>query len=121
MFDCDKCGLCCIGLNKHELMKDMHNGDGICKHLDLDTRLCRIYDERPIYCRVEEYYDEHLSDEMEKETFMQLNYEACELKKKELAECGGDIYQMISVTPDLDNEDGKIIRDSFEKAIQEEK
>lgn len=119
MFDCDKCGLCCIGLNKSELTKHMHNGDGICKHLDLDTMLCRIYEERPIFCRVEEYYDKYLKDKMEKETFLRLNAEACELKKQELIDCGGDIYKMVSLIPDMEGENRNIVSESLENAFKE--
>ncbi|WMC93269.1 YkgJ family cysteine cluster protein [Kineothrix sp. MB12-C1] len=115
MFNCDKCGLCCIGLNKSEVTAYLHDGDGICRNLDLDTMLCRIYEERPIFCDIERYYEELLKDQMDKEEFFRLNAEACDLKKKEWEECGRDIYKMTSRIPDLDEEKEKIIRASLEK------
>ncbi len=120
MFDCDKCGLCCIGLDRNEITAQLHDGDGICRHLDMETMFCRIYENRPIFCNIEGYYDEFLKDEMEKEEFLRLNYEACRLKKQEWEECGKDIRRMISRIPQLDEENEKIIRASLEKAEQKE-
>ena len=119
MFNCDKCGLCCIGLNKSDAAADMHNGDGICKYLDLDTMLCKIYEERPILCRVEDYYDKYLADKMDREEFIRLNYEACELKKKEYEECGRDIHKMISKTPELDPEKEAILLESLDTVAKD--
>lgn len=82
MFQCDKCGLCCLGLDKHEETKDMHNGDGVCIHLDRKTMLCHIYENRPIFCRVDDYFEQGLAGEMSEEEFYRLNYEACEEKKR---------------------------------------
>lgn len=113
MFQCDKCGLCCIGLNRDELTADMHNGDGICKNLDMEHMLCRIYEKRPVFCRVEDFYEQHLADKMEKEEFLRLNYEACEAKKKEWEACGRDIFKMVSVVPELDSETGTILKESL--------
>lgn len=121
MFSCDKCGLCCIGLDKSEVTADLHNGDGICKYLDLDTMLCRIYEERPIFCNIERYYEELLKDKMEKEDFLRLNYEACEAKKKEWEECGRNIRKMISKIPEMDEDNERILRDSLEKVEQMDK
>lgn len=88
MFTCDKCGLCCMGLEMHEDAKDMHNGDGICYQLDRETMLCKIYDHRPIFCQVDGYYDKYLTDKMTREEYYERNREACELKKKEWREKG---------------------------------
>lgn len=116
MFNCDKCGLCCIGLNKSETTAFLHDGDGICRYLDLDTMLCTIYEKRPLVCRVDEYYDRFLADKMDREEFMRLNYEACELKKKEYEECGRDVHKMISITPEMDPEKEAILLASLEEA-----
>lgn len=116
MFECDKCGLCCIGLNKNEATAYLHDGDGICRHLDRETMLCTIYEKRPIFCRVEEYYDTYLADEMDREEFMRLNYEACQVKKREYEECGRDIHKMISMTPDIEPEQEEKILKSLKEA-----
>lgn len=119
MFECDKCGLCCIGLDKNEATADLHNGDGICKYLDLKTMLCTIYEERPIFCRVDEYFDLYLADKMDKEEFMCLNYEACQLKKKEFEECGRDIYKMVSKVPDVESKKQEVLTKSLDEALGE--
>lgn len=116
MFECDKCGLCCVGLNKTEVTAYLHKGDGICKYLDFNTMLCTIYNERPIFCRVEEYFDTYLAGKMDKEEFIQLNYEACRLKKQEYEECGRDIHKMISKIPEIDPEKKEMIIKSFQEA-----
>lgn len=120
MFECDKCGLCCIGLDKNEATAHLHNGDGICKYLNLENMLCTIYEERPIFCRVEEYFDTYLADKMDKDEFMRLNYEACQLKKQEFEECGRDIHKMISRTPKLDEEKEAMLLKSLEEATEEQ-
>ena len=49
-YPCNSCGICCTQLNKNELYKPMHNGDGICFHFCRDTNKCEIYDLRPTIC-----------------------------------------------------------------------
>lgn len=29
-FECDKCGLCCMNLNKSSLYDDLNDGTGVC-------------------------------------------------------------------------------------------
>lgn len=115
MFDCDRCGLCCVGLNKSEVTAELHNGDGICKHLDRETMLCRIYNSRPIFCRVEDYYNEFLADKLDKEEYMKMNYEACKCKKQEWEACGRDLSRMTFNVPDMGAEKEAIVRESIEK------
>lgn len=77
MFQCDKCGLCCRSLSGIDLFKDLDRGDGICIHFDEKTNLCKIYDSRPLLCKVDEYYDHYFSSLMTREEYEQLNYAAC--------------------------------------------
>lgn len=114
MFDCDKCGLCCVGLDRSEATADYHNGDGICKYLNLETMLCNIYESRPIFCRVEEYYEKYLSEQMDKAEYDRLNYAACAVKKKEYEECGRDIHKMIARLPEIDGQLKEILDNSLE-------
>ena len=51
--------------------------DGSCKYLDKNTNLCTIYNERPIYCRVDEYYDKCMAKKMSREEFYRENKEIC--------------------------------------------
>ena len=59
-----KCGACCYlapqerdlsGLNDDEraLYISMAGADGWCTNFDRETHLCKIYDERPGFCRIE--------------------------------------------------------------------
>lgn len=61
-FQCDKCGACCRLLNLFgPAYSSLDRGDGVCKYLDLDTNLCKIYETRPIICNVEQGYKEFFS------------------------------------------------------------
>ena len=77
-FPCDKCGLCCRRVNRSELA----DKDGVCKYLDETSSLCSIYERRPIFCRVDEYYERFYKDAMSLEEFYRLNLSYCrEIKK----------------------------------------
>ena len=79
MFECDKCGECCKNLDKSDIYKDLHNGDGVCFYLN--ENICSIYENRPFLCRVEEGY-EIFKIELSYEKYINLNYKYCsELKK----------------------------------------
>ena len=77
MFQCEKCGCCCQRVGEVFFARSMALPDGTCKHFDKDTNLCRIYNERPIICRVDDFYDKYLSDKMSREAFYRENKEAC--------------------------------------------
>jgi Fe-S-cluster containining protein len=53
MFPCTECGLCCKNINRNPLYASLDRGDGVCKNLVNDTS-CSIYDDRPIFCRIDE-------------------------------------------------------------------
>ena len=83
MFKCDKCGLCCSNVGSYPLYSDLDRGDGKCRHFDDKTNLCTIYENRPIKCNVDKFYELYYSEKMSKEEFYNLNYEACKkLKSK---------------------------------------
>lgn len=80
MFECDKCGMCCRNLDKSDIYKELHNGDGICKYLD--GNLCSIYDDRPLLCRIDESYEVYFKDKMSLNEYYEANYKVCsELKR----------------------------------------
>ena len=74
-FECNKCGNCCRHLDRSEIYKDLDRGDGTCKYLS--GKLCSIYSERPLICRVDESYDAFYSDVYAKDEYYKLNMEAC--------------------------------------------
>ena len=63
------------------LSAELDRGDGICKHLTADN-LCAVYNERPIFCNVDAYYEKFLSNKMSRKKFYKLNHTACERLKK---------------------------------------
>ena len=61
----ENCGACChidlkyrknlkniLSQKDIELIKNMTKKNGWCKHLDKENMKCRIYDERPHFCKV---------------------------------------------------------------------
>ena len=85
MFPCEKCGCCCRQVGKTFLGKSMALPDDSCKYLDKEKNLCTIYAERPIICRVDEWYETHLYKEMSREKYYRLNKEICsQLQAKNL-------------------------------------
>lgn len=57
---CNQCGACCRGLALGLLAGDgaaLHDGDGVCRHLDRETNRCTVYETRPACCRVTPAHD----------------------------------------------------------------
>lgn len=84
MFPCDCCG-CCRNLKKSELYAELDRGDGICRYLS--GNLCSIYEDRPLFCRVDECYDLFFSDDMTREKFYEINKAECRKLKEEEQTC----------------------------------
>ncbi len=82
MFLCEKCGMCCRMVGEVYGMYEMALPNGICKYLNCETNLCKIYNSRPIFCRVEEYYNKYLKGQMSKEYFYTINKEECRKLQK---------------------------------------
>jgi Fe-S-cluster containining protein len=83
MFECDKCGECCRRLKGISIYAELDRGDGICKYLK--GNLCSIYEDRPLFCRIDDCYTQFFKEEYTREEFYKLNYEICnKLKNKEL-------------------------------------
>ena len=80
MFICDKCGQCCRNLNNSELYSNLDRGDGVCRYLA--GNLCTIYENRPLICRIDEFYNTYLKNDISLEDYYMLNYEACRRLKK---------------------------------------
>lgn len=78
MFKCKECGSCCRNLNQNELYGSLDRGDGVCKYLSEEDDLCLIYAERPLICRVDDYYDKNLIGKLTRNEYYRLNYESCD-------------------------------------------
>lgn len=77
-FPCNSCGKCCRRVNMSDETRFLDRGDGVCKNFDEQTNLCTIYTERPLVCRVEDYYKKHLSEKIEWDEFVRINVKICE-------------------------------------------
>lgn len=82
MFPCERCGWCCRSLAGVELAKDMVLPSGVCKFLDEEKNLCRVYLTRPIFCNVDAFYEKYLADTMTRENFYLQNKKICEEFRK---------------------------------------
>ncbi len=80
MFKCDKCGQCCRNLDKSDIYRELHNGDGICIYLD--GNLCSIYENRPLLCRIDESYEVYFKDKMSLNEYYEANYKICRKLKR---------------------------------------
>lgn len=71
-----------MNLKMSELYSDLDRGDGICKHFDIETKLCLIYTNRPDKCNIDKIYDICYKEKMSREQYYELNYKACKLFKE---------------------------------------
>lgn len=82
MFVCDKCGLCCMKIGSSSIYSSLDRGDGVCKNFVSSSKLCTIYNKRPLICNVDEMYNAYFKDRMSEEEYYNLNYEACKQFKQ---------------------------------------
>ena len=85
MFPCTQCGLCCRNLDKSSVYAELNRGDGVCVHFDEASHLCGIYEQRPLLCRVDEFYEKHLSDVMTRDDYIAANLESCEALQAQMS------------------------------------
>ncbi|GAA7083427.1 YkgJ family cysteine cluster protein [Helicobacter pylori] len=48
-FPCISCGLCCKNITGIDELIEFDAGNGVCKFLDLETNLCKIYESRLLF------------------------------------------------------------------------
>ena len=56
VYKCENCGACCRFWNPAHYDANIVDEHGNCIYLDLNTNKCTIYAERPMFCRVNEWY-----------------------------------------------------------------
>ena len=61
-FPCNRCGICCRNVHLSKETAFLNRSDGVCINFDELTHLCKIYENRPLVCRIREYYLENLSN-----------------------------------------------------------
>jgi hypothetical protein len=82
MFSCDKCGICCCNLKNSDIYGDLDRGDGICMYYDEVTKLCEIYAQRPVKCRIDDMYYKYYKEVMSIDEYYKINYDACKILKE---------------------------------------
>lgn len=76
-FPCTACGQCCRRVYLSEKTAYLNRGDGVCQYFNEENNLCSIYENRPLICRVDDYYQAHFSQMISWDDFVQLNMEIC--------------------------------------------
>ncbi|WP_240996189.1 YkgJ family cysteine cluster protein [Pseudomonas viridiflava] len=77
MFPCTKCGLCCKNLDKSSIYSGLDRGDGTCVNFDSASNLCKIYEDRPLICKIDAYYERYLSASMTRNEYIAVNIQSC--------------------------------------------
>ena len=81
-FPCTKCGQCCMNISKVEQLIDDHSGNGICIFYRENVG-CKIYQNRPDVCRIDEGYIKFFSSHMSIQEFYQKNAQVCNQLQEE--------------------------------------
>lgn len=76
-YPCSGCGLCCMNIGAIKQLREFDLGNGVCKHYNIVTKECNIYDARPTICRVDEMFEKVYKKEYTKLEFYKLNAEVC--------------------------------------------
>ena len=74
---CAICGKCCRKVGSSVETQFLDRGDSVCRYLNEQTNFCKIYQDRPIVCRVEDYYKAYLSDKIKWIDFIEINVKIC--------------------------------------------
>jgi Fe-S-cluster containining protein len=78
--NCEACGAqCCRNWNIYQFDPTMVDKYGVCIYLNQETNKCTIYDTRPVFCRVHDYYVERMSSKMSFEEYMRSSYVGCKV------------------------------------------
>lgn len=82
-FVCTKCGLCCTHLKDFfGLYSELDRGDGVCQYFDEESRLCRIYENRPVKCNIEKSYNAFFKEYYTEDEYYALMQKGCKKLQK---------------------------------------
>jgi Fe-S-cluster containining protein len=56
---------------------DLRLPNGACKYYDPLLKLCTVYEQRPLKCRIDDYYEAHLIQTYSRKQYYELNVQAC--------------------------------------------
>lgn len=75
MFNCNcNKAVCCKSVGH---IPELSSTNGVCDQLDTKTNRCKIYDSRPLICRVDDYWEANLQSIITKDEWYKENEEAC--------------------------------------------
>ncbi len=57
----------------------------MCKYYDEQSKLCSVYNERPVICNVDQYYETVLKGTVERAAYYSSNYAVCEKLKRSIS------------------------------------
>lgn len=75
-FPCSRCGLCCQHVNRSPETEWLNRGDGVCINFDSTNTGCKIYDNRPDICRIDESFP-RFSQVMTLHEYYKANAQVC--------------------------------------------
>ena len=73
-FPCTGCGACCKRLPE---TSPMALADGRCRHLDLQTDRCSVYAQRPLVCRVDDFFHSRMADTIPARVYYLIQARSC--------------------------------------------
>jgi Fe-S-cluster containining protein len=73
-FPCKSCGECCRHVRG---APGLDRGDGICVHFDEATRLCQVYEARPMACSVDRAFSNLFQDRISANVYYMVQARAC--------------------------------------------
>lgn len=100
-FPCIECGLCCRAAGQVRLLRPLLNREGMCRHFDTKTNLCRIYRSRPEICNVSAMYERYFKRVMSEDEFILLNLKVCYMLN-ERAQDADNMVKLAALIADWD-------------------
>ncbi|MBW0279926.1 zinc/iron-chelating domain-containing protein [Shewanella xiamenensis] len=76
-FPCNQCGACCRNVGSAIETQFLDRGDGICQYYHTESKLCTIYESRPLICQINKQYLLNYKTQYSWLEFIELNREAC--------------------------------------------
>ncbi len=73
-FPCNACGACC---QKVTGVPTLDRGDGICIHFDEKSKLCLVYESRPLVCNVDKAYATYFIDKISPQAYYMTQAVSC--------------------------------------------
>jgi Fe-S-cluster containining protein len=73
-FPCNACGECCRHVDG---VPGLDRGDGICTHFDEVTKLCQVYETRPMACMVDRAFSDLYHDSMSAKVYYMATAVGC--------------------------------------------